>query len=91
MIIGIGTDIVEIKRIKDSIVEHVLTKEEMAEEVALCGGYTHGTITANAVNKHNEYSITIPVYNDKNEKTIRWKEKYLSNELKNRVLGGEII
>ena len=67
----------------------VLTKEEMAEEVALCGGYTHGTITANAVNKHNEYSITIPVYNDKNEKTIRWKEKYLSNELKNRVLGGK--
>ena len=28
MILGIGTDIVEIKRIKDSIVEHVLTKEE---------------------------------------------------------------
>ena len=26
---------------------------------------------------------------DKNEKTIRWKEKYLSNELKNRVLGGK--
>ena len=51
----------------------VLTKEEMVEEVALCGGYTHGTIAANAVNKHNEYSITIPVYNDKNEKTIRWK------------------
>lgn len=67
----------------------VLTKEEMIEEVALCGGYTHGTVTANAVNEHSEYSITIPVYNDKNEKTKRWKEKYLSNELKNKILGGE--
>ena len=53
----------------------------MTEEVALCGGYTHGTVAANA--------ITIPVYNNKNEKTKRWKEKYLSNELKNKILGGE--
>lgn len=67
----------------------VLTKEEMIKEVALCGGYTHGTITANAVNKHNEYSITIPIYNDKNKTTQRWKEKYLSNELKNKILKGE--
>ena len=55
---------------------------------ALCGGYTHGTVAANAVNEHSEYSITIPIYNDKNEKTKRWKEKYLSNELKNKILGG---
>lgn len=67
----------------------VLTKEEMIEEVALCGGYTHGTVAANAVNEHNEYSITIPIYNDNNEKTKRWKEKYLSNELKNKILGEE--
>lgn len=67
----------------------ILTKEEMIEEVALCGGYTHGTIASNAVNEHNEYSITIPIYNDKNEKTKRWKEKYLSNELKNKILGGK--
>ena len=73
----------------DKSVFFVLTKDEMIEEVALCGGYTHGTVAANAVNGHNEYSITIPVYNNKNEKTKRWKEKYLSNELKNKILGGE--
>lgn len=65
----------------------VLTKEQMMDEVALCGGFTHGTIEANAVNQHNEYSITIPVYNDNNEKTKRWKSKYISNELKKRILG----
>lgn len=73
----------------DKSVFFILTKDEMIKEVALCGGYTHGTITANAVNEHNEYSITIPIYNDKNEKTKRWKEKYLSNELKNKILGGK--
>ena len=36
-----------------------------------------------------EYKFYYIAYNDKNEKTIRWKEKYLSNELKNRVLGGK--
>ena len=73
----------------DKSVFFVLTKEEMTEEVALCGGYTHGTVAANAENKHSEYSITIPIYNDENEKTKRWKEKYLSNELKSKILGGE--
>lgn len=73
----------------DKSVFFILTKDEMTKEVALCGGYTHGTITANAVNEHNEYSITIPIYNNKNEKTKRWKEKYLSNELKNKILGGK--
>ena len=68
----------------------VLTKEDMIKEVELCGGYTHGTISVNELNKRNEYSITIPVYNDKNEKTKRWKEKYLSFELKNKILGGAI-
>lgn len=67
----------------------VLSKQEMTEEVALCGGYTHGTIAANMDNKNSEYSITIPVYNDKSEKTKRWKEKYLSQELKNKIFGGE--
>ena len=73
----------------DKSVFFILTKDEMIEEVTLCGGYTHGTVAANAVNEHSEYSITIPVYNDKNEKTKRWKEKYLSNELKNKILRGE--
>lgn len=66
----------------------VLTKEQMIKEVELCGGFTHGTIAANSVNQHNEYSITIPVYNNKNEKTKRWKENYLSNELKEKILYG---
>lgn len=64
----------------------ILTKEQMAEEVALCGSYTHGTVIANSVNEHKEYSITIPVYNDKNIKTQRWKKKYLSQKLKEMVL-----
>ena len=66
----------------------VLSKEEMEKEVELCGGFTHGTAVANAVNQHSEYSITIPVYNDNNEKTKRWKQKYLSQSLKERILYG---
>lgn len=65
----------------------ILNKEQMAEEVALCGGYTHGTIEANKNNQNKEYSITIPVKGN-NEKLNRWKEKYFSDELKNKVLGG---
>lgn len=72
----------------DKSVFFVLTKEQMIEEVRLCGGCTHGTTISNMVNEHVEYSITIPIYNDKNEKTKRWKEKYLSEELKNKILGG---
>lgn len=72
----------------DESIFFVLTKEQMAEEAALCGSFTHGTVAANSENKNREYSITIPIYNDKNEKTKRWKEKYLSEELKNKILGG---
>lgn len=63
----------------------ILTKKQMEEEVELCGGFTHGTISANLKNQNKEYSITIPVYNDNNEKTKRWKEKYLSEELKRKI------
>ena len=66
----------------------VLTKEQMIEEVALCGSYTHGTIIANVDNKNKEYSITIPIYNDNNIKTKRWKERYLSQTLKETILYG---
>ena len=66
----------------------VLSKEEMVEEVELCGGFTHGTVEANKNNTNSEFSITIPVYKEQNEKTKRWKEKYLSEELKLKVLGG---
>ena len=66
----------------------ILTKEQMEHEVELCGGYTHGTIEANVSNQNKEYSITIPVYNDKNEKTKRCKNNYLSNSLKEKILYG---
>ena len=72
----------------DKSVFFVLSKDEMINEVELCGGYTHGTVGANIFNEHCEYSITIPVYNDNNEKTKRWKKNYLSFELKNIILGG---
>jgi uncharacterized CHY-type Zn-finger protein len=71
----------------DKSVFFVLTKEQMAEEAALCGSYTHGTTSANEANENREYSITIPVYSERSEKTKRWREKYLSEELKERVLG----
>ena len=51
----------------DDSIFFILTKAQMEEEVALCGGYTHGTIEANLSNVNCEYSITIPIYNDKNE------------------------
>lgn len=66
----------------------ILTKEQMINEVALCGSYTHGTIKANSVNQHCEYSITIPLKSKNSEKTKRWKELYLSNELKEKIFYG---
>lgn len=65
----------------------VLTKEQMMEEIILCNaGYTHGTIEANLNNVNKEYSITLPIYNDNNSNTKRWKEKYLSQEFKEKIL-----
>ena len=72
--------------IEDSLF-FALTKEEMIYEVAECGSATHGTVAANKDNTNIEYSITIPVYNDSNSKTKRWKERYLSDSLKRKVLG----
>lgn len=67
----------------------VLTKEQMMEEIILCNaGYTHGTIEANLNNVNKEYSITLPIYNDNNANTKRWKEKYLSQEFKKKILYG---
>lgn len=65
----------------------VLTKAQMQEEVELCGGFTHGTVAANQENRNSEYSITISINSKRSEKTIRWKEKYLSEDLKNKILG----
>lgn len=67
----------------------ILTKEQMINEVEKCGGFTHGTISANKKNINHEYSITIPIYNDNNENTKRWKNNYLSIELKRKILGKE--
>lgn len=73
------------EKIDDSMF-FVLTKEEMLEEIKLCGSFTHGVTEINNKNTHCEYSITIPVYSTTNKKTIRWKEKYLSKELKEEIL-----
>jgi hypothetical protein len=54
-----------------------LSHEEMMEEVKLFGSATHGTSKANESNNNIEYSITIPVYNLQNKKTIRWRDRYL--------------
>lgn len=63
----------------------VLTKEQMEEEAKLLGGATHGTAAANSGNKHIEISITIDVYNAKNEANKRWREKYLNKKLMEAV------
>ena len=65
---------------------YLLTEEQMKKEVELCGGFTHGTQTVNEENEHPEYSITIPVYSSRSEKTRRWDEKYLNEEIKNIIL-----
>ena len=54
-----------------------LSHEEMEEEVKLFGSATHGTSKANESNNNIEYSITIPIYNLQNKKTIRWRDRYL--------------
>ena len=54
-----------------------LSHQEMKKEVELCGSATHGTKKANINNDNIEYSITVPVYNLQNEKTIRWRKNYL--------------
>ena len=65
---------------------YILTKEQMKQEVELCGGATHGTIEANINNQNIEYSITIPQRpGTKSEKTKRW-EQYKSEEIKRIIL-----
>lgn len=76
-------------KIEDSLF-FVLTKEQMAEEVKLCGSFTHGTSPRNIENMNREYSISIPIKNNSNEKTKRWKEQYLSKELKDYIFKGGI-
>lgn len=66
----------------------ILSKKQMEEEVRLCGSCSHGTIEVNKNNFNKEYSITIPAYKN-TEKAKRWKEKYLSIDLKKKILGGE--
>lgn len=80
MIIGIGTDIVEIKRIKDSIVEHVLTKEE--KEIYhskkgkkkiqyLAGRFAAKEAIIKAISQYeNPHMLEINIYNDTNGKPI---------------------
>lgn len=64
-----------------------LTKQQMEEEVFTYGSPTHGTEEVNKENPVTEWSLTIPVYNDNNSNTKRWKERYLSLDLKKKILG----
>ena len=80
MIIGIGTDIIEIKRIKENIVEHVLTKEEKEIYYSKNGKkkiqYLAGRFAAKeAIIKaicpyENPHMLEINIYNDLNGKPI---------------------
>ena len=80
MIIGIGTDIVEIKRIKDSIVEHVLTKEEKeiyhsknGKKIIqyLAGRFAAKEAIIKAISQYeNPHMLEIKIYNDTNGKPI---------------------
>lgn len=69
-----------------------LTKEEMIEEVSKIGGFTHGTKKANENKINPEYSITVNVYNENNENTRRWNDKYWYNDLYNMLKDqGELL
>jgi hypothetical protein len=67
----------------------MLTKEQMQKEVDLSPSYTHGTKKANEANIIHEYSITIPMYKNDNDKFQRWIKEYLSLELKSQIFSTE--
>lgn len=71
--------------LKDSLF-FLLTKKEMEEEILLNGSFTHGVKEVNMGNIKNEYSLTIPIKNNNNKNTQRWKEKYLSIDIYNKVM-----
>lgn len=50
---------------------YLLTKEDMDNEIALCGKPMHGTKTANKNNINVEYGISFPVYSSSNATTQR--------------------
>jgi len=66
---------------------YFLNKKEMLKEIELCGKPTHGTKTSNKHNKHIEYSISFPVYNDSHSIARRWNTNYLSTEYYDKVVG----
>lgn len=53
-----------------------LSKEQMKNEINSVGTPTHGSRKANSLNINIEYSITLPVFDNKNENVIRWKNNY---------------
>lgn len=53
-----------------------LNKEQMKNEINRIGNPTHGSRKANLVNTNIEYSITLPISDNKNENVIRWKSNY---------------
>lgn len=58
---------------------YFLTKEEMSQEVLLCGSVMHGTKEATANNLNKEYGIMFPIYSETHPITKRWNDNYYSN------------
>ena len=68
---------------------YILTKQQMLEEIELNNAsFTHGVKDINIINQYSEYSITIPMHSKTSKKLQRWNEKYFSEDLKNKILGG---
>ena len=70
----------------DNSMFFILTKEQMEQEVKMSGGYTHGTVAANAENENSEYSITVPIFSERSQIAKRWRAQYLSTQLKDIIL-----
>lgn len=70
----------------DKSLSFKLTKQQMEQEIALLGGYTHGTKEVNQNNVTPEYSITIPMYDENNSHYNRWISNYLDENIKNQIL-----
>jgi len=53
-----------------------LNREQMKNEIDKIGTPTHGSRRANLMNTNVEYSITLPIFDNKNENVVRWKNNY---------------
>lgn len=70
---------------------YLLSKDEMAAEVDLIGGFTHGTVSSNIGKINPEYSITLPVMNLTNKHVKRWNKHYWYNDLYSILQGKRTV